>query len=193
MMNAITLPGFVEPVRDAQRCFRAVLEAMARPGSIHSAGVDLTPPSPMDNSTAAVLLTLVDGETPLWIASPFAPVRDWVTFHCGATVVQDKAKASFVLTPTLPDLTLLAAGSHEAPETGTTVIAQVAALGRGTRYRLRGPGLRVPSLLQVNGLPPQFAAIWQSNHARFPCGVDLLLCCGTQLAALPRSVTVEEA
>jgi alpha-D-ribose 1-methylphosphonate 5-triphosphate synthase subunit PhnH len=43
----------------------------------------------------------------------------------------------------------------------------------------------------VSGLPADFVEIWQRNRAGFPLGVDLVLCTGTTLAALPRSVTVE--
>jgi alpha-D-ribose 1-methylphosphonate 5-triphosphate synthase subunit PhnH len=188
----IDLGGFADPVVDAQRCFRAVLDAMARPGSIHAAGVGLLPPPPLDAATAAVMLTLVDGETPLWLAPRLHAARAWVVFHCGAVCVEDPAMASFVTTDALPDLTGLRAGSHEEPETAATVIVQVHALGAGRRYSLRGPGLRDHAVLSVDGLPAEFAAIWADNHARFPRGVDLVLCAGSRLAALPRSVTVEE-
>jgi alpha-D-ribose 1-methylphosphonate 5-triphosphate synthase subunit PhnH len=73
------------------------------------------------------------------------------------------------------------------------VIVQLAALGQGTRYRLAGPGLREPVMLSAIGLPSDFPAIWQRNHALFPRGVDIVLCADTTLTALPRSVTIEEA
>jgi alpha-D-ribose 1-methylphosphonate 5-triphosphate synthase subunit PhnH len=189
----IDLAGFADPVADAQRCFRAVLDAMARPGSLHAVGVGLVTPPPLDAATAAVLLTLVDGETPLWLAPRLHAARAWIVFHCGAVCVEDPAMASFVTSDALPDLSGLNAGSHEAPETAATVIVQVRALGTGRPYRLRGPGLRDDALLSIDGLPAGFASIWADNHARFPRGIDLVLCGGSWLAALPRSVTVEDA
>jgi alpha-D-ribose 1-methylphosphonate 5-triphosphate synthase subunit PhnH len=51
--------------------------------------------------------------------------------------------------------------------------------------------LRGTSALSVDGLPHDFVAIWQRNRSGFPLGVDLVLCAGTTLAALPRSVIVE--
>jgi alpha-D-ribose 1-methylphosphonate 5-triphosphate synthase subunit PhnH len=93
----------------------------------------------------------------------------------------------------LPDLAAFPAGSHEAPECSATLILQIAALGSGTRYRLSGPGLREPTLVAADGLPENFAAVWQGNHALYPRGVDIILCAGDTLTALPRSVSVEEA
>jgi alpha-D-ribose 1-methylphosphonate 5-triphosphate synthase subunit PhnH len=87
----------------------------------------------------------------------------------------------------------LSAGSHEAPEESATLILQVAALGSGTRYRLAGPGLREPAEWAVQGLPAGFTTAWRSNHALYPRGVDIVVCSGTTLAALPRSVSIEEA
>jgi alpha-D-ribose 1-methylphosphonate 5-triphosphate synthase subunit PhnH len=55
---------------------------------------------------------------------------------------------------------------------------------------MAGPGLRRPADLLIEGLPPDFADIWQRNHARFPRGADLILCAGNTLTALPRGVTV---
>ncbi len=189
----IALPGFADPVAEAQTTFRAVLDAMARPGTLHRVGERLLPPPPLDPATAAVLLTLVDNETPLWLDPAAAAAREWLAFHCGATIVETTARAAFAVARSLPDLAALPAGSHEAPEDAATLILQVAALGTGVRYRLSGPGLREPVLLLAIGLPADFATLWQRNHALYPRGVDVILCAGTTIAALPRSVSVEEA
>jgi len=188
---SIDLPGFADPVLESQACFRAVLDALARPGTVHEAGVDLRTPAPLAPAAAAVLLTLVDGETRLWIAPDFAAARDWITFHCGAAPVPAAEAADFVLASALPDLATLETGSDEQPDASATVILHVAGFGRGRRLRLSGPGLRIPAVLEVDGLAEDFPAIWAANHALFPRGVDLLLCCGSRLAALPRSVRVE--
>ena len=78
MSATISLPGFANPVGEAQMTFRAVLDAMARPGTMHRAGPDLTAPAPLDPATAAVLLTLVDNEAPLWIDHEAAAAGDWL-------------------------------------------------------------------------------------------------------------------
>lgn len=192
-MTAIELPGFAEPVGEAQATFRAVLDAMARPGRLHAAGEHLAAPAPLHGATAAVLLTLVDNETPLWLDRDASAARDWLAFHCGADIVAATARAQFALALSLPELTTLSAGTDEAPEDSATLILQVAALGTGTRYRLNGPGLREPAVLSVSGLPRNFAAAWQQNHALYPRGIDIILCSGTTLTALPRSVSIEEA
>ena len=192
MSATISLPGFADPVGEAQATFRAVLDAMARPGRLHTVGERLTAPAPLDQATAAVLLTLVDNETPLWLDAAATPARDWLAFHCGAAIIEAPDKAAFAVALSMPDLAALPAGTHEAPEDSATLILQIAALGTGARYRLSGPGLREPALLAASGLPADFAAAWQRNHAQYPCGVDIILCAGATLAALPRSVSIEE-
>ncbi len=166
---------------------------MARPGRLHQVGAELTVPAPLDRATAAVLLTLVDHETPLWLDPAAAAAQRWLEFHCGAIVTERSEAAAFALSLSLPDLAMFSAGSHEAPETSATLVLQVAALGSGARYRLFGPGLREPAVLAVTGLPAGFVPAWQQNHALFPRGVDIILCADASLAALPRSVSIEEA
>jgi alpha-D-ribose 1-methylphosphonate 5-triphosphate synthase subunit PhnH len=193
MSASIALPGFADPVGEAQATFRAVLDAMARPGRLQQAGERLAAPAPLDPATAATLLTLIDNETPLWFDHSAVPARGWLAFHCGAIIVDGPERATFALALSLPDLTTLSAGTHEAPESSATLILQIAALGSGTRYRLSGPGLREPTLLAAAGLSREFTAAWQQNHALYPRGVDVVLCAGTTLTALPRSVSIEEA
>jgi alpha-D-ribose 1-methylphosphonate 5-triphosphate synthase subunit PhnH len=183
--------GFADPVPDAQRCFRAVLDAISHPGRITRV-TGVTAPAPLDTAAAAVALTLVDHETPLWLDPEAVVARQWIEFHCGAKLVADPDRCSFALAMTLPPLHRFPAGSHESPETSATVICQVAAFDSGKAYRLHGPGLREPSTLSVEDLPPDFASIWQRNHRLFPCGIDLILCAGDRLVAFPRTVTIQE-
>lgn len=192
MIGDIDLPGFTDPVAGAQSSFRALLSAMAVPGSVHEAGIGLTPPAPLAPATAAVLLTMVDGEAPLALDAAAEPCRGWIAFHCGA-MFTDAGRAHFALALTCPDFANLNAGTDEGPEESCTLILQVKALGSGTAFRLSGPGLQRSALLNVDGLPVDFAARWAANAALFPRGIDIVLCAGTTLAALPRSVMVENA
>ncbi len=194
-MNGVPLiishPGFADPVQDSQACFRAVLDAMARPGQTHAVAA-LDPPPGLDPATAAVLLTLADADTPLWLDPAATAARDWITFHCGApAAAAEFAALALALGPVRLDA--FPAGTDDAPEHGATIILQVAALGRGTAFELSGPGLAAPALLEVDGLPAEFVAEWAANHALFPCGVDVILCAGDRIAALPRTVQIRHA
>jgi alpha-D-ribose 1-methylphosphonate 5-triphosphate synthase subunit PhnH len=44
----------------------------------------------------------------------------------------------------------------------------------------------------VLGAPADFVSTWAHNQALFPRGVDVLLCVGDSIAALPRSVMIAE-
>ncbi len=181
--------GFADPVLDGQACFRAVLDALAHPGRIVAAEAP-DPPSPLDPATAAVLLTLVDAEAPLWLDDAAAPARDWIAFHCAAPLAA-RGEAAFGLSLGAASLTGFGIGTDDAPENGATLILQVEALGRGLPLRLSGPGLAAPAVLRVDGLAPGFVQEWTANHAAFPRGVDLILCAGSRMAALPRSVRIK--
>ncbi len=190
-MSAVPdLPGFADPVADAQAAFRAVLHALSHPGQVVTPAATLLVPAPLPQAAGALLLTLADAETPLWLDPAFVPARDWVRFHTGASFAPLGA-AGFVVAASLPPLPGLATGSDEAPQDGASVILPVAALHEGTRYRLTGPGLAAPASFAARGLPADFVTFWRDNHALFPRGVDLFLCAGAQLLALPRSVVVE--
>ncbi len=153
-MSDLLSPGFADPVADAQSCFRAVLAAMSQPGSVHGvSGVDAPPP--LGNALAAVLLTLVDQETPVWLDAELDAARTWVAFHTGAASAAIDA-ARFAVAAELPALDSLASGTDESPESAATVVLQVAALGSGQRFELSGPGLRAPTVFLVDGLPSDF-------------------------------------
>jgi alpha-D-ribose 1-methylphosphonate 5-triphosphate synthase subunit PhnH len=180
-------PGFADPVADAQAAFRALLDAMARPGTIHEAPC-VIPPAPLGRAAASVLLTLVDADTPLWLDEASMAAREWLAFHCGAPLTDDPAAAAFATGIGMKKLDIFSAGSDAAPEDSATLIVELPALGAGPAYRLSGPGLRAPALLRAEGLPADFSAQWATNHALYPRGIDLVLCAGARFCCLPRSV-----
>lgn len=184
-------PGFADPVLDSQATFRSVLDAMARPGTIHHLPATLTAPPPLGQATAAVLLTLADATTPIWLDPSARAAGDWIAFHCGAPRAGlGQAAVALALAPV--GLDLLANGSDEAPEEGATLILQLPALGSGRALRLEGPGLPAPRTFAAEGLAPDFPAAWARNHARFPRGIDLILCAGDAVAAFPRTLAITE-
>ena len=83
--------GFADPVFDAQSVFKAVMDAMARPGTVVPVRPLAAPPAPLSATAAAVALTLTDHDTPLWLDSHLAAsaaVYSWLGFHSGAPLVR---------------------------------------------------------------------------------------------------------
>ncbi|TCI00269.1 phosphonate C-P lyase system protein PhnH [Roseococcus sp. SYP-B2431] len=186
-------PAFNDPVFGAQESFRALMEAMARPGRIQRCDVLPDLPEALAPSAAAALLTLADAETAVWTDAT-GEAREWIAFHTGAPLVADASKAQFLLaTGTMPALATLDAGSDETPQDSATLILQCETLAEGAGWRLSGPGIEHEHRLGAAGLPADFTAQWAANRQGFPCGVDLVLCAGARLAALPRSTRIEEA
>jgi len=186
------LPGFADPVVDAQSSFRAVLEAMARPGRVLRLPHPPVPPAPLSPAAGAVLLALADAETPLWLdAGPTA--AEWAVFHAGCPLVDNPAGAAFALaTGTPPALASLDPGTDEEPQRAATLILQLASLKEGLGWRLTGPGIEQEHRLRAEGTPRGFLDAWAANRARFPIGVDVILCAGDLVAALPRSIMIQE-
>ena len=191
-MTTTLTAGFADPVQDAQRCFRSVLNAISRPGQIASVG-GVEPPEPLSAAAAAVLLTLIDHETPFWLDPDARAAREWIAFHCGAPVVPEPGDAIFALSLGLPDLSRFRTGTHEGPELSATVVVQLPSLTGGPKLRLSGPGLKDSAIVAPVGLPADFPTHWRRNRGLFPAGIDLILCAGDTVAALPRTVLVEEA
>jgi alpha-D-ribose 1-methylphosphonate 5-triphosphate synthase subunit PhnH len=197
-MSALA-PAFADPVNAAQSVFRAVMDAMARPGTAQSLAPAVTPPPPLSCGAGAVALTLLDYETPVWLDAPLAASADvtqWLRFHTGAPITDDPKRAAFAFIAdagTAPDFAAFALGSPEYPDRSTTLVLQVHQLSGSTSLRLRGPGLAEETALSVAPCPEDFADRLRKNHALFPRGVDFLLVTGVAVVALPRSTLVEEA
>jgi alpha-D-ribose 1-methylphosphonate 5-triphosphate synthase subunit PhnH len=186
------LPGLADPVHDAQRSFRAVLDALSRPGTVQRFATG-APGLALGGAMAHLLLTLTDEGTPVWWQAADAVLPAWLRFHTGAPLAAGPAQAAFAVVTdpeTLPLLEAFAAGSAQAPEFSTTLFIEVPSLTGGPRLTWHGPGIAQPHGVAIAGLPVAFWAQWQANHAGFPQGVDIVFTCGQDTIGLPRTTRV---
>jgi alpha-D-ribose 1-methylphosphonate 5-triphosphate synthase subunit PhnH len=191
------LNSFANPVGDSHGAFRAAMNALAYPAQPRALPSNLSPCGPMGPGSLALLLTLADQDTPVWLAPSLAasqPLRKFIAFHCGAPVVDDPALAAFVFLASpleLAPLARFAQGDPDYPDRSATLIVQVDAFDDHA-WRFSGPGLSSPRSFGVSPAPDGFAQMWTANNAAFPLGVDMFFVCGAQIAALPRSLRISE-
>jgi alpha-D-ribose 1-methylphosphonate 5-triphosphate synthase subunit PhnH len=187
--------GFADPVHDSQGVFRRLLDAFAHPGRTVEFAADLDGPAPLAPATAAILLALLDHDTPLFLSDALdrPAVRDFVRFHAGTRLVALPEGATFaaVQASELLPLDRFEPGTDTYPDRSATIVVQVEALAGGAPTLWRGPGIADTSEVSIARLPAGFWDAWRANNALFPCGVDLVFASGRAAIALPRGVRVE--
>lgn len=191
------LPGFENPVRDAAVAFRAILDAMARPGRVNGLPVIPEAPAGLNAGAAVVVLSLLDGDTPVWISPSIRSeaLEGYLRFHTGASIVSDPEAARFALFPASEAaevLERLPIGTPEYPDRSATAILLVDGLNTAQGKVLTGPGIEGSARLSVTGMT---AGGWEAlsrNAALYPLGIDSVFAAPDSLAALPRSTTISE-
>jgi alpha-D-ribose 1-methylphosphonate 5-triphosphate synthase subunit PhnH len=187
-------PAFPAPVVANQVVFRALMDAVARPGEVRALPPVVGAPSPLSDTAAALALALLDYETPLWLDPPLAAapaVAEWIRFHTGARLTADPQQAAFAIIAdpvhALP-FDRFALGTSEYPDRSATLVLQVDRFGGGKSLTLAGPGIADVRTFSAAPLPTDFHDRLVANRALFPRGVDLILVSASSVAALPRSV-----
>jgi alpha-D-ribose 1-methylphosphonate 5-triphosphate synthase subunit PhnH len=181
----------LEPVWTAAaqaRLYRAVLAAHAFPGEV----VDCRAWLGGRPAAVGVLAALADGAVTLADLHGLLDPRDLGLI---AAAMAPVSAAAFVVASgaTAPSEDLrLEKGEILAPERGATLILVCQAVGEGAlRLALSGPGIDGSARLAVAGLDPAWMALRATHNRRPPLGIDLVLCDGARVAALPRTTAVE--
>jgi len=170
-----------------------MLTALSEPGRVLEIDGVTEPPPGLSPAMAAVALTLMDADTPIWRDAKAAAASAWLRFHCGAPLIEDLGRAAFVLCANgadAPSLADMATGDDDFPDRSATLVLEVADLREGSGWTLQGPGIDGSRQMAVAGLPSGFRAAWAANGAIFPRGVDVIFTCGGLVAGLPRRIRI---
>lgn len=175
----------LDPVHDTRETFRALCDAMSRPGTVQR-----TPVTPADHAVAA---TLVDHEVRTHTDDD--ELRDALSNQGRFEDVPDEA--DIVHTHGVPswDVGDLVRGSLVEPSKGATAIYRVESLSNTpddglTGVRLSGPGIPGTRTAHI-GLPAGELDAIAEAQSTYPRGVDVVLTAADQVVALPRSVSLE--
>ncbi|MGV6872853.1 phosphonate C-P lyase system protein PhnH [Pseudochelatococcus sp. B33] len=193
--------GLADVATSAQAVFRVMVDVLSRPGTIRPLPVSLVTSAPLTPELAAVAVTMVDQEAPLWLDPPLArseAALRFLRFHSGARLVGQPSQAAFALVSdalSMPELQAFAQGTADYPDRSTTVVVAVDRLAEaqpGARgaLELEGPGILGRAALSVGPLPLNIRTQFAENRARYPRGVDCFFVSRGHVAAIPRSATV---
>jgi alpha-D-ribose 1-methylphosphonate 5-triphosphate synthase subunit PhnH len=197
-MDLATYSGFSDPVLQSQSAFRAVMDALANPGTVQDFAQPAATQGALTAELASTLLTLSDQDTPIWLADGLrdaAGIAPFVAFHTGAPIVREPGRAVFAFAGSageLPRFDQFNLGTQEYPDRSTTIVLAVTALSGGTELIIRGPGIKGHGHISPIGLPEDFVAQWADNRELFPRGIDLLLVADGAVLGLPRSTRISE-
>ena len=151
-MPTTQLPGFQDPVHEAQQTFRALLDALARPGMAQTTAA-VTPPAGLTSGCAAACLTLLDLETVVWLQPEIsAPAKSWLLFHTGCRFTEQPQSADFALISTIatmPPLDQFNWGTAAYPEASTSLLVQLPSLQGPQAVTLSGPGILASITIQT--------------------------------------------
>jgi alpha-D-ribose 1-methylphosphonate 5-triphosphate synthase subunit PhnH len=175
------------PTREGQAVFRAVLDAMARPGTVFLLSATERAPA------FAVLRALADNE--VTVAVPGDPVLERQLSLSTGSRAASVGEAAYVWFPSDPGEALLglSRGEPETPEDGATAVITAASVGEGALWlALAGPGIRDAAQLCLDGVSAATIAARNAACAAYPLGIDLVFVDARgRCAALPRTTTVQ--
>ena len=169
--------------------FRALLQAMSRPGSVQP-----LPAAARQEPLLELLDAVCDPEVSFCLARADAALEERIVRRCGARPAPAES-ADFLVAPAGTShgrLEELRRGTPDYPDRGATVIYQVASFAPGgVAPLLSGPGIKETVRPSLCGLDPAELAALRRSNAEFPLGVDaVLVSAGGEVLCIPRSTSI---
>ncbi len=187
--------GLTSEVFDSQEVFRALLIAMANPGTIIRPDIELNTPGAIHKAAGAILLTLLDFETPFWFdLDKDAEDIKWIRFHTGAPYTFSPKNALFALITdqeTQNKPAKFNPGTIEDPHESTTLIIQTRGIDTKGGMRLTGPGIERESFVRLNGINQELLHQRSEVVHEYPFGIDMIFVWEDTFLAIPRTSHLE--
>ncbi|HVX47252.1 MAG TPA: phosphonate C-P lyase system protein PhnH [Mycobacteriales bacterium] len=174
---------------ESHQIFRAVLDALSRPGIPAS-----LPEHPLPRVLLPVM-ALADLEAPVAVIEESGEYAELVRTITGAEIVEPTRARIVDVTRPLSEgeLTTLCRGTILAPEAGALTFLTVPDFESGPRWTLIGPGIDGQQAVRISGLPADFLTARQVLVGGFPTGVDFVFVTPDGRAiGLPRTTHVIE-
>ena len=189
------LKGFDSQIFDSQVVFRQMLTTMAKPGTPVDMGIDFVVPEILHPATGAILLTLLDFETPFWadLGNDSKDIQ-WIRFHTGAPITPAKQNSLFALCTNyenLEDPDLFNQGTIESPQHSTTLMIQTRGIDNKGPIKLTGPGIKKERFIKLKGIKESFWLKRAEIYKNYPLGIDMIFICDSTFVAIPRTSKVE--
>ena len=177
-----------------QRAFRALLDAMSRPGTIHTLP-EARATDGVWGSALVVMQGLLDHEVTFAVEADDRSVHEQILRRTGARS-DVLAGADYVLTDAahaVEVIEMVSEGYLEEPERSATVVVRVDAIGSGAlRASLSGPGIESVQPLSLDGLDVAALHALIERNVVYPTGIDIVLVDPQgRIACLPRSTRIE--
>ena len=171
----MTLATLTPRAAREQATFRALLNAMSRPGTTGN----LTPLDQGGRFAAAlsVLEALVDHEVSFAVVPERPEIAEIVLRQTGSHLAAP-AVADYVLCDAdslVQSIDAAKTGDLEYPDRGATIVCLGESVTEGASLRLSGPGIRDTSTVSVAGFTPEAVAAFRRVNAGVPLGIDLVL------------------
>ncbi|GLQ48513.1 carbon-phosphorus lyase [Dyella lipolytica] len=151
--------AFADYVFDSQRTFRELLQAMARPAQPRPLPVLPPSPAPIAPAAMAILLTLCDATTSVWLQQPEEEAISHLRFHAGLRLAERPEDADFALISdpaSMPSLERFAHGDLRYPDRSASLIIQATSFSSSPCMQGEdGRGSHTVASTQDCATPPQ--------------------------------------
>src|SRR4051794_24708711 len=174
-----TAPHQSERAAREQRTFRAVLDGMARPGTIHT--LEPHPSGGAHRYAVTLLEAVLDHEVTFAVLPDESAAHEPLLRYTGSRAVP-AGRADWLLgqgTGIASALVTAKQGDLEYPDRNATIVALVGSVSdtpaSGERITLAGPGIRDTIDLWVAGFSTQDRIRFAARNEGLPLGIDLIL------------------
>jgi alpha-D-ribose 1-methylphosphonate 5-triphosphate synthase subunit PhnH len=185
-----------DQIHDAQKHFRLIMDAFARPGKIIQLN-DITINSPDNLNTASALvgLGLLNNDVKFFSSKNQEEINNFFLMNCSSySTSPDKAEFIFLDGNSSTEYIEKALeGEPEYPENGASIIIDLESISAtpvsgAVKLNLQGPGVDGQSTVYLKNISIDILKCLQEKNNEFPLGVDTILTdTDGNLIAIPRS------